>query len=64
MIGSLLAGCKESPGEYILDRGVAYKYYRGMASYDATREKTEIDGGTDGFFRSPEGASGTGGVPR
>jgi IMP dehydrogenase len=58
MIGSLLAGCKESPGEYILDRGVAYKYYRGMASYDATREKTEIDGGTDGFFRSPEGASG------
>lgn len=58
MIGSLLAGCKESPGEYVLDRGVAYKYYRGMASYDATREKTEIDGGTDGFFRSPEGASG------
>lgn len=58
MIGSLLAGCKESPGEYVLDRGVAYKYYRGMASYDATREKREIDGGSDGFFRSPEGASG------
>lgn len=58
MIGNLLAGCKESPGEYILDRGVAYKYYRGMASYDATREKIEVDGGTDGFFRSPEGASG------
>jgi len=58
MIGSLLAGCKESPGEYVLDRGVAYKYYRGMASYDATREKVEQDGGTDGFFRSPEGASG------
>ena len=69
MIGNLLAGCKESPGEYILDRGVAYKYYRGMASYDATREKVEQDlaarggdaqagGGADGFFRSPEGASG------
>lgn len=58
MIGNLLAGCKESPGEYILDRGVAYKYYRGMASYDATREKVAVDGGTDGFFRSPEGASG------
>jgi len=58
MIGNLLAGCKESPGEYILDRGVAYKYYRGMASYDATREKIEVDGGTDGTYRSPEGASG------
>lgn len=65
MIGNLLAGCKESPGEYILDRGVAYKYYRGMASYDATREKVEIDASkhgaaesADGFFRSPEGASG------
>ncbi len=58
MIGNLLAGCKESPGDYILDRGVAYKHYRGMASYDATREKIEVDGGTDGFFRSPEGASG------
>lgn len=58
MIGNLLAGTKESPGEYILDRGVAYKYYRGMASYDATAEKVRVDGGTDGFFRSPEGASG------
>lgn len=58
MIGNLLAGCKESPGEYITDRGVAYKYYRGMASYEASSEKTRLDGGSDGFFRSPEGASG------
>ena len=68
MIGNLLAGTKESPGEYILERGVAYKYYRGMASYEATAEKTRIDAqGSigqmvgqqgDGFFRSPEGASG------
>lgn len=64
MIGNLLAGTKESPGEYILDRGVAYKYYRGMASYEATAEKVRIDatnlpaGEHDGFFRSPEGASG------
>lgn len=58
MIGNLLAGTKESPGEYILERGVAYKYYRGMASYEASSEKTRIDGATDGFFRSPEGASG------
>lgn len=64
MIGNLLAGTKESPGEYILERGVAYKYYRGMASYEATAEKTRLDqaggmgGQGDGFFRSPEGASG------
>lgn len=58
MIGNLLAGTKESPGEYIVDRGVAYKYYRGMASYDATSEKVRLDGGGDGFFRAPEGASG------
>ena len=64
MIGNLLAGTKESPGEYILERGIAYKYYRGMASYEATAEKTRLDqtggmgGQGDGFFRSPEGTSG------
>lgn len=64
MIGNLLAGTKESPGEYILERGIAYKYYRGMASYEASAEKTRVDGAVapglqaDGFFRSPEGASG------
>jgi IMP dehydrogenase len=62
MLGNLLAGTKESPGEYILDRGSAYKYYRGMASYDATSEKVRVDresgARADEFFRSPEGASG------
>ncbi len=62
MIGNLLAGTKESPGDYVLDRGVAYKFYRGMASYDASSEKTRLDKkageATDGLFRSPEGASG------
>ena len=58
MIGSLLAGCKESPGEYIMDRGVAYKYYRGMASHEAGSDKARMDGGGDGFSRAPEGASG------
>lgn len=51
-----------------MDRGVAYKYYRGMASHEAGSEKTRLDGlsasgnaqagGSDGFVRSPEGASG------
>jgi len=58
MVGSLLAGCKESPGEYVIDRGMIYKYYRGMASYEAGTEKAQMDGGGDGFARSPEGASG------
>ncbi|MBI3671717.1 IMP dehydrogenase [Candidatus Azambacteria bacterium] len=59
MIGNLLAGCKESPGEYIIDRGVIYKNYRGMASYDAASDKKRLDSDSgDGFFRSPEGASG------
>ena len=58
MLGNLLAGCSESPGDYIMDRGVAYKYYRGMASHEAGSEKIKLDGGSDGFARSPEGASG------
>lgn len=57
MIGNLLAGCDESPGEYITDRGVAYKYYRGMASHEATAEKRRLDG-TEASAPTPEGASG------
>lgn len=58
MIGRLLAGCKESPGEYIMEWGTAYKYYRGMASFAASDDKARMDGGKDGFARAPEGASG------
>jgi len=58
MLGGLLAGCKESPGEYVIDRGTAFKYYRGMASHEAGSEKSKLDGGEDTFTRSPEGASG------
>lgn len=36
MIGSLLAGCEESPGPTILREGVRYKLTRGMASFAAT----------------------------
>jgi len=59
MIGNLLAGCKESPGEYIIDRGMIYKYYRGMASFEAASDKKQIDkAAPDGLLRVPEGASG------
>ena len=58
MIGSLFAGADESPGEYIMEEGVAYKLYRGMASRDAAQDKVKLDGGSDGFSRSPEGKAG------
>jgi len=35
MVGSLLAGTNEAPGEPFLDNGVSYKVYRGMASKEA-----------------------------
>lgn len=59
MVGGLLAGCKESPGEYMIENGTAYKFYRGMASYEASSDKIQIDGAIkDGFWRAPEGKSG------
>jgi len=38
MIGSLLAGADESPGEMVLYQGRSYKSYRGMGSLEAMRE--------------------------
>lgn len=38
MIGSLLAGTDESPGETVLYQGRSYKSYRGMGSIEAMRE--------------------------
>lgn len=37
MIGNLLAGCDESPGETILYQGRTYKVYRGMGSLGAMK---------------------------
>ncbi|EGJ51529.1 IMP dehydrogenase [Desulfocurvibacter africanus] len=59
MIGSLLAGTEESPGETILYQGRTYKIYRGMGSIDAMRE-----GSKDRYFQEkaskfvPEGIVG------
>lgn len=59
MLGSLLAGTKESPGETILYRGRSFKSYRGMGSL-ASMEK----GSKDRYFQEdakklvPEGVEG------
>ena len=46
MIGSLLAGTEESPGETILYQGRTFKAYRGMGSLGAMKE-----GSSDRYFQ-------------
>jgi IMP dehydrogenase len=46
MVGNLLAGTDESPGELVLVGGRRYKEYRGMGSLDAMRE-----GSADRYFQ-------------
>ncbi len=49
MLGSLLAGTKESPGETIIYEGRKYKSYRGMGSVEAMKE-----GSKDRYFQDVE----------
>ena len=49
MVGSLLAGTEESPGETILYQGRSYKAYRGMGSLSAM-----ADGSADRYFQSDD----------
>jgi len=62
MIGSLLAGVEESPGETVLFEGRSFKVYRGMGSISAMKE-----GSKDRYFQQhheelsklvPEGIEG------
>ncbi|HVY61000.1 MAG TPA: IMP dehydrogenase, partial [Planctomycetota bacterium] len=60
MLGSMLAGTKEAPGEYFYENGVRVKRYRGMASFEAMER-----GGGKRYFadreriRVAQGVSGT-----
>ncbi len=59
MLGSLVAGCKESPGDYELFQGRQFKVYRGMGSLGAMNK-----GSGDRYFQAsqrklvPEGVEG------
>ena len=59
MMGSIFAGCDESPGDYELYQGRKYKVYRGMGSIAAME-----NGSKDRYFQSdakklvPEGVEG------
>jgi len=62
MLGNLLAGTVESPGEVVIYQGRSYKTYRGMGSLEAMRE-----GSRDRYFQDaiigetklvPEGIEG------
>ena len=59
MLGSLLAGCDEAPGEFEMYQGRRFKVYRGMGSLGAMAK-----GGRDRYFQQnnrklvPEGVEG------
>ena len=64
MIGSLVAGTEESPGDIIIYNGRKFKSYRGMGSLEAMEQK---NGSKDRYFQSetsdvkklvPEGIAG------
>ncbi|MEN8210131.1 MAG: IMP dehydrogenase [Thermodesulfobacteriota bacterium] len=46
MLGSLLAGTKESPGEMVIYQGRSYKAYRGMGSVEAMKQ-----GSSDRYYQ-------------
>lgn len=46
MLGSLLAGTEESPGEMVIYQGRSYKAYRGMGSVEAMRK-----GSSDRYYQ-------------
>src|SRR3954452_11542391 len=67
MVGSLLAGCDESPGDLIFVNGKQYKAYRGMGSIGAMASRGKKSFSKDRYFQAdvasddkivPEGIEG------
>ncbi len=67
MLGSLLAGCDESPGDLIFVNGKQYKSYRGMGSLGAMSSRGKKSYSKDRYFQAevtsddqlvPEGVEG------
>ena len=67
MLGSLLAGCDESPGELVFVNGKQYKHYRGMGSLGAMSSRGRVSYSKDRYFQAdvssdekivPEGIEG------
>lgn len=67
MVGSLLAGCEESPGQTVFVGGKQYKHYRGMGSIGAMSSRGKKSFSKDRYFQAdvpsddkivPEGIEG------
>ncbi|VDG76034.1 inosine-5'-monophosphate dehydrogenase [Actinobaculum suis] len=67
MLGSLLAGCEETPGELVFVSGKQYKHFRGMGSLGAMSSRGKKSYSKDRYFQSdvtsddkiiPEGIEG------
>ena len=67
MVGSLLAGCEESPGELVFINGKQFKSYRGMGSLGAMSSRGKKSYSKDRYFQAdvasddkivPEGIEG------
>ncbi len=67
MLGSLLAGCEESPGDLVFVNGKQYKSYRGMGSLGAMSSRGKKSYSKDRYFQAevtsddkivPEGIEG------
>ena len=67
MVGSLLAGCEESPGDLVFVNGKQYKTYRGMGSLGAMSSRGKKSYSKDRYFQAevssddqlvPEGIEG------